>query len=156
MEISKLLWEHVLCSPLISLDVSEITQIFDTVISSSSVHVACLFEILISQVGMKSLKEGMMEFEGIGLRHLKETLIRSLSLEFQSVFESTSDDVPTNKRKRGDYEDFNLRFLKDIKSGNEYKRRERRADDEESEITINENFSSFDEVDQPSNSEWRL
>ncbi|CAG8648940.1 4607_t:CDS:2, partial [Funneliformis mosseae] len=48
LQISKLLWEHVLCSPLISLDVSEITRIFDAVISSSSVHVACLFEILIS------------------------------------------------------------------------------------------------------------
>ncbi|CAG8722554.1 16325_t:CDS:2, partial [Funneliformis caledonium] len=45
-------------------------------------------------------KEGMMEFEGIG---------RDLSkLRVQFVFESASDDVPTSKWKREDYEDFFL------------------------------------------------
>ncbi|CAG8776510.1 197_t:CDS:2, partial [Funneliformis caledonium] len=42
-------------------------------------------------------KEVMMEFEGIGFRHLHLSKL------------STGDDVPTSKRKRkrGDYENFN-------------------------------------------------
>ncbi|CAG8697625.1 8790_t:CDS:2, partial [Funneliformis mosseae] len=62
---------------------------------------------------------------------------RDLSkLSVQFVFESTSDDVPTSKLKRGDYEVFNSRLLKDTHPKMKtIAKKKRRADDEESEIT---------------------
>ncbi|CAG8738165.1 3001_t:CDS:1, partial [Funneliformis caledonium] len=48
------------------------------------------------------------------------------------------------KRKRGDYENFNSRLLKDITSKDKDDSEEK--DDEYDEITNNENFLPFDEA----------
>ncbi|RIA93913.1 hypothetical protein C1645_597679 [Glomus cerebriforme] len=111
----------------------------------------------------------MMEFERIGLRHLKETssavqekqIINCTSYRPPTITTnrmrcptSTDDDIPTSKRKREDYEDFNSRLLKDTTTKDEDDGEEKEEDDKELSTKI---FYLLTKQLKPvSNSEWKL